>query len=109
MGELRARMRADLARAMRDGDVPRVKVLRTTLAAIENAEAVEGVSSVQGVVGCQDVSRRVLDDQEIVGILSREADGWTESVAEYQRIGQMARADGLQRELEILQGYLSDR
>jgi hypothetical protein len=101
-------MRADLGQAMKERDGSRVKVLRTTLAAIENAEAVEGVSSVDGVDGYADVARRFLDDEEIVGILRREIDEWTEGVSEYRRIGQMARADGLERELEILQGYLDE-
>jgi uncharacterized protein YqeY len=85
-----------------------VKVLRTTLAAIENAEAVEGVSSVDGVPGYGDVPRRELGDDEITAILRREIDEWTEGVAEYRRIGQEARADGLQRELEILQSYVGE-
>jgi uncharacterized protein YqeY len=101
-------MKADLGQAMKERDAPRVKVLRTTLAAIENAEAVEGVSSVDGVVGYADVARRVLADEEITEILRREVDEWTEGVAEYRRIGQMPRADAMQHELEILQGYLSD-
>jgi uncharacterized protein YqeY len=101
-------MRVDLGQAMKERDAPRVKVLRTTLAAIENAEAVEGVATVDGVPGYADVARRVLGDEEIVGILRTEVDEWTEGVAEYRRIGQEARADGLQRELEILQGYLSE-
>jgi uncharacterized protein YqeY len=50
----------------------------------------------------------VLGDEEVLAILRREVDEWTEGVAEYRRIGQEARADGLQRELEILQGYLTD-
>jgi uncharacterized protein YqeY len=101
-------MRADLGQAIKERDTSRVKVLRTTLAAIENAEAVEGVASVDGVAGYADVARRVLEDEEIAGILRREVDEWTEGVAEYRRIGQEARADDLQRELEILQGYLSE-
>jgi hypothetical protein len=101
-------MRADLRQAMKERDTSRMKVLRTTLAAIENSEAVEGVASVDGVAGYADVARRVLEDEEIAGILRREVDEWTEGVAEYRRIGQEARADDLQRELEILQGYLSE-
>jgi uncharacterized protein YqeY len=93
---------------MKGRDAPRIKVLRTTLAAIENAEAVEGVASVDGVAGYADVARRVLGDEEVLAILRREVDEWTEGVAEYRRIGQEVRADALQRELEILQGYLTD-
>jgi uncharacterized protein YqeY len=89
-------MRADLGQAMKGRDAPRIKVLRTTLAAIENAEAVEGVASVDGVAGYADVARRVLGDEDVLAILRSEVDEWTESVAEYRRIGQEARADALQ-------------
>jgi Yqey-like protein len=77
MTSLQARIQDDLAEAMRDRDMARVKVLRTTMSAIQNGEAVEGVASVEGVVGYSDVQR------------------------------QAERADGLQRELEVLRSYLN--
>jgi uncharacterized protein YqeY len=109
MTKLAERMRADLAQALRERDIASVKVLRTTLAAIGNAEAVEGVASVEGIVGYGDVSRRTLTDEDVTSIVAREVEEWERALAEYQRIGQAARADGLQRELEILRGYLADR
>jgi uncharacterized protein YqeY len=105
---LRDRISADLRQAMTDRDMARARLLRTTLAAIENAEAVEGVSSVAGVVGYSDVSRRALDDRDVMGILVSEIGEWERSLAEYQRIGQTERAGELQRELEILRSYLSE-
>jgi uncharacterized protein YqeY len=84
----------------------RAKLLRTTLAAIENAEAVEGVSSVEGVVGYGDVSRRILTDEEVAGIISREAEEWQFALAEYERIGQDEKTTRLRYELGILRGYL---
>ncbi len=84
----------------------RAKTLRTTLSAIQNAEAVEGVSSVEGVVGYRDVQRRSLDDEDIVAIIALEIEEFERSVAEYERIGQTDRARGLQMELEVLRGYL---
>jgi uncharacterized protein YqeY len=108
MTSLAETMRADLAQALRERDMTRVKVLRTTLAAIGNAEAVEGVSSVEGVVGYGDVSRRSLTDEDIVGIVAGEVEEWESALAEYSSIGQEQRADGLRRELQILRGYLGD-
>jgi uncharacterized protein YqeY len=106
MTSLTARIRSDLAGALRERDMTRAKLLRTTLAAIENAEAVEGVSSVEGVVGYGDVSRRILTDEEVAGIISREAEEWQFALAEYERIGQDEKTARLRYELGILRGYL---
>jgi uncharacterized protein len=92
---------------MRDRDMARVKVLRTTMSAIQNAEAVEGVASVEGVVDYGDVQRRSLTDEDVIEIIVREIEEFERSVAEYRQIGQTERAQGLQMELEVLRGYLS--
>lgn len=107
MSFLLNRLRDDLAQAMRDRDMARVKVLRTTMSAIQNAEAVEGVASVEGVVGYGDVQRRSLTDDDVIEIIVREIEEFERSVAEYRQIGQTERAQGLQMELEVLRGYLS--
>jgi len=105
---VRDRIRVDLTQAMRDRDTTRVNVLRTALSAIGNTEAVEGVSSVEGMVGYGDVERRSLTDEDVRRILAGEIEERKRSVAEYVEIGQTERAERLQRELEILQGYLSE-
>ena len=107
MTSLQARIQDDLAEAIRDRDMARVKVLRTTISAIQNAEAVEGVASVEGVVGYSDVQRRSLSDEDVMEIIIREIEEFEASVAEYTQIGQTERADGLQRELEVLRSYLN--
>ena len=107
MTALHARIRDDLAEAMRDRDMARVKVLRITMSAIQNAEAVEGVASVEGVVGYGDVQRRSLSDDDVIEIIAREIEEFEGSVAEYRQIGQTERAEGLQRELEVLRSYLT--
>ena len=84
----------------------RAKLLRTTLAAIENAEAVEGVSSVEGTVGYGDVTRRTVTDEDVAGIIGREVEEWQSALAEYERIGQDEKAGTLRYELGILRGYL---
>ena len=107
MTSLHARIRDDLVEAMRDRDMARVKVLRTTMSAIQNAEAVEVVASVEGVVGYGDVQRRSLSDDDVLGIIVREIEEFEGSIAEYRQIGQTERAEGLQRELEVLRSYLT--
>ena len=106
MAGLAKRLRTDLAQALRDRDMARAKVLRTTLAAIGNAEAVEGVSSVEGVVGYGDVTRRELGDEDVAGVIGREIDEWETAHAEYVRIGHVERAEVLRQELEVLRGYV---
>jgi uncharacterized protein len=91
---------------MKDRDMARAKTLRTTLSAIQNAEAVEGVSSVEGIVGYGDVQRRSLGDEDVIAIIALEIEEFERSVAEYERIGQTDRSRGLQMELEVLRGYL---
>ncbi|MET0565958.1 MAG: GatB/YqeY domain-containing protein [Acidimicrobiia bacterium] len=107
MSSLRTRIHDDLAQAMRDREMARVKVLRTTMSAIQNAEAVEGVASVEGVVGYGDVQRRSLTDDDVIEIIVREIEEFEGSVAEYRQVGQTERAEGLQMELEVLRGYLN--
>jgi len=107
LSSIRTRIRDDLAQAMRDRDMARVKVLRTTMSAIQNAEAVEGVASVEGVVGYGDVQRRTLTDDDVIEIIVREIEEFERSVAEYRRIGQTERAEGLQMGLEVLLAYLT--
>lgn len=85
----------------------RVKVLRTTMSAIQNAEAVEGVASVESVVGYGDVPRHSLTDEDLIEIIVHEIEEFERSVAEYRQIGQTERAEGLQMELDVLQGYLT--
>jgi uncharacterized protein YqeY len=106
MTSLATRIRADLAEALRGRDMARAKLLRTTLAAIENAEAVEGVSSVEGIAGYGDVGRRTLTDEDVAGIISREVDEWQFALSEYVRIGQDEKASTLRYELDILRGYI---
>ena len=58
--------------------------LRTTMSAIQNAEAVEGVASVEGVVGYGDVQRHSLTDEDVIEIIVREIEEFERSVAEYR-------------------------
>lgn len=53
---IRDRLRSDLTRAMRNREQARVTVIRTVLAAIDNAEAVEIAETGQGTVGYADVT-----------------------------------------------------
>lgn len=85
----------------------RVKVLRTTMSAVQNAEAIDGIASVEGVVGYGDVQRRSLTDDDVIEIIVREIEEFERSVADYRQIGQTERARELQMELEVLRDYIT--
>jgi len=106
MTSLHDRIRDDLNQAMKDRDMKRVKVLRTTVSAIQNAEAIEGIASVEGIVGYGDVARRSLSDEDVFGIISLEIEEFEGYVAEYRRIGQTEKAEDFHQDMEILRGYL---
>ena len=68
-------MQADLREAMKARDSSRVAVLRATLGALANAEAVEplpGPISLTAAAGTTEVARRALSDAEVRSIIDRE-------------------------------------
>ena len=68
-------MQADLKQAMKDRDSSRVAVLRATLGALANAEAVEpptGPISLTAAAGTTEVARRELSDAEVRAVIERE-------------------------------------
>jgi uncharacterized protein YqeY len=117
---MRDRLREDLAAAMKSRDRVAITVLRTTLAAIENAEAVDvspreapgaGSRHVAGTsvgVGSSDVTRRVLSDADIGAIIREGSDERWQAAAEYEKLGRVDSADALRREAAVLDRYLPD-
>ena len=68
-------MQADLREAMKARDSSRVAVLRATLGALANAEAVEpltGPISLTAAAGTTEVARRELSDAEVRAVIERE-------------------------------------
>jgi uncharacterized protein len=103
---LRQRMHDDLAAAMRARDRTRVGVLRTTLGAVANAEAVDGTGATvrTGLLG--DVERRQLTADDIRAIIDRERRDLAAAAEEMRAVGQVDEADELVRRVGILEGYL---
>ena len=82
---LLARLKTDLGAARKEGDAARVAVIRTLMAAIANAEAVElGPSHPREVQGWAEVPRRRLSAEDILRIVRREADELRAAAAEYE-------------------------
>lgn len=114
------RLQLDLRQAMRSRERTRVAVLRTALAAIANAEAVDaapgadprasiGAGPIAGAsvgAGSTEVARRVLSEEDISGILAREHDERLHAAAELDTAGVAARAQELRDEAAVLEDYL---
>jgi uncharacterized protein len=106
---------------MKSRDRVAVAALRTTLAAIDNAEAVDASSVAQPKTGSEhvagasagagssDVPRRVLSEAEVNAIIhQQQEERWTAAL-EYEKLGQREHADRLRREAAVLTAYVSPR
>jgi hypothetical protein len=104
--QARQTMQDELTAAIKAGDGPRVDVLRTTLAAIANAEAVDptGPTTPVGLLG--DVERRQLTDADITAIIVDERDELSTTAAHLHRLGQVGRAEELDVQATVLGEYL---
>ena len=113
---------------MKARDKRAVATLRSTLAAIDNAEAVEDAEAVdaeavdaeaggghpgEGViagaalgVGAAEVERRTLTAAETEAIVRREAAERETAAHAYERAGQAPHAERLRAEAELLNAYL---
>ena len=100
---MRERLRADLLAAMKAKDETRVKVLRATLAAIANAEAIDPSTVPSGVTEAQ---RRELNDDDIRSVIETERAELEAAAAELAANGRPAEADALRRRLTLLDAYI---
>jgi uncharacterized protein YqeY len=123
-GRLRARLRADLTAAMKARDKVVVAVLRTTLAAFDDAEAVpppavgpgagpttgpatsEYVAGTSVGLGSAEVARRELTLDDLYAVLRAQIDERTAGAGTYAAHGQAEAGDRLRREADVLRGYL---
>jgi uncharacterized protein len=106
---LKQRLRADLKAAMQARAKDEVRLLRTLIAALDNAEAVAGESKYVprafGDPGAE-VPRRELDHGAVADLLAAEVASRRTASAEYRQGGHEAEADGLLREIEMIDRYL---
>lgn len=93
MAELKERLRADLAASMKARDEVRTRTLRLTLTSITNEE-VAGAAA------------RELTDEEVVGILTKEAKKRKDAAEAFEAAGRGSRAAAERAEGEVLAGYL---
>ncbi|HUP85164.1 MAG TPA: hypothetical protein VM143_05790 [Acidimicrobiales bacterium] len=107
MATVRERMQAELKAAMAARERTTVAVLRTTLAALSNAEAVTDVGS-RPAVGAfaNEVARRHLDDDAVRDVIAAERAELQAAGDEYRALGQSTEADELDARLAVLARYL---
>lgn len=103
-------MQADLKQAMKDRDSSRIAVLRATLGALANAEAVEaptGPISLTAAAGTTEVARRELADDDVRTIVERERDELLAAADERASLGLPDDADQLRAQADVLGSYLA--
>ncbi|MGW6487350.1 hypothetical protein [Streptomyces sp. NPDC055056] len=115
---LRSLLRTDLVAAMKARRTEAVSALRTAIAVIDNAEAVEAPAqaSVHAVsehvagagtgVGSTEAERRVLSLDDVRALLQAQVDDRTGEADRYDTHGQRDAALRLRREADVLSRYL---
>ena len=113
---LRQRLREALPAAMKSRDRAATAALRATLAAIDNAEAVEPSAEVAGAslaieqiavgVGATEVARRALTEVEVEQIVREEVAERETAANEYEQAGYAERAEQLRDESRALAIHL---
>jgi uncharacterized protein len=120
-GSLRDRLRAALPAATKARDAAAVAALRSALAAIDNAEAVEaapgpppeaGHARLAGTVaglGAAEAERRTLPEGQVERIVHAEVADRRAAALTYERAGRHERARRLRAEADVLGSYLPGR
>ena len=101
-------MQDDLKQAMKARDSSRVAVLRATLGALANAEAVEpltGPISLTAAAGTTEVARRELSDAEVRSIIDCERAELLVAADEREALGLSDDAAELRAQAEALSSY----
>jgi uncharacterized protein YqeY len=101
---------------MKARDRAAVAALRSALSALENAEAIKPDSGTEGSLaieqlpigaGATEADRRVLTPAEVTAIVRDEIAERETAADEYDRMGQLERAEGLRAEAAVLQAHLT--
>jgi uncharacterized protein YqeY len=112
---LRQRLRDALPDAIRARDGVTVAALRSTLAALDNAEAVDrpagpgdslAIERTPIGVGAAEVERRLLTDETVERIVRAEVTEREAAASQYDRAGRAERAARLRAEAAVLTAHL---
>ncbi len=106
---VREQLKAELLKAMKARDTIAVATIRTMLGAIDNAEA---VPLPQGLVfaidGSAEVPRRLLTEEDIRAILTREREERRRAHAHYSALGLVEETERVRKEAAVFDRYLGD-
>jgi uncharacterized protein YqeY len=113
---VREQLTTALRAAMKARDRAQASVLRSTLAAIENAEAIEDddgrlvdedarIAGSVGWLGAGEARRAVVDEQAARAIVAREAQERRAAAEEYERLGRGDEAARLRDEADLLAAF----
>lgn len=114
---LRARLREALRAGMKSRDRVAVTALRSALAAVDNAEAVQtaapayqspAIEESPVGVGVGDVERRVLTEADVMEIVRGEMTDREAAAADYDAAGRPDRAKSLRAEAQVLALHLAE-
>lgn len=103
---VRNRLRSDLVTARKARHPTEVSMIRTLIAAIENAEAIEADGSKEHKVGLgHDQPRRELTDDDIAAIMEKERTEVVDAITHYRDLGLTAHLDELEERLRVVDRY----
>jgi uncharacterized protein YqeY len=114
---LRQRLRGALRTAMKSRDRVALGALRSTLAAIDNAEAVEvdasaarnlAIEMIPSGAGAAEAERRVLTEADVERIVRAEAAEREAGARDYDAAGRPERAELLRAEARVLLAHLAE-
>lgn len=91
---LKERLLEDMKTAMKAKDKQKLSVIRMARAAIKNVEIAK---------------RKDLDDNEVIEVLAREVKQRRDSISEFEKAGKEQTVLNLNKEIEILTGYLPEQ
>lgn len=100
---LRTLLRRDLGVALKTRRAEAVAALRTTIAAIDNAEAVDPTTI---GAGSTEVPRRDLSIAEVRAVMHDHIDDYVTEAERYQSLGRNDAAERLRRQADTLRAYL---
>jgi uncharacterized protein YqeY len=110
---LRERLRGDLKSAMRERRQGEVSVIRTLIAAIDNAEAIP-IDGLEERLRLRDpgdpigeVARRELDSPALDSVVAAEAQSRIAAAEDYERNGRADDAARLRSEAQLIARYLA--
>lgn len=98
MTPIRERLQAELTDALRSRDALRLSVLRTTLSAIANAEAIE----VPAGTAATEMPRRDLTEQDVRAVVVAERDELEATAAELRTVDRADAAVELEQKAAVL-------